>query len=482
MRPASIGTTLLLILLPFWAGADAQMSPKAGQPNAGLSLRKADLNTRTYRPARGPVQNPERGWYYTADCDGRIAVEQLRAWNDREGITLAVCSVSLGEFIDKDISATALDRFNRNMDAFRAAGLKAILRFSYSSDISGADATLTRMKAHMDQLKPYLEKHKDVIAVVHAGFIGGWGEWAYSHHFGNLGQLNEENWQDRKAVVDKLLSVVPDERIVQLRTPDFKRRFAGEKPLQAAEAHSGSARARLGHHNDCFLASSNDWGTYINRAVEYPYLQAETAFVAMGGETCNLEPKRSNCKHALEELARFHYSYLNLSYHPDVLKTFRQEGCFAEIENRLGYRLLLQRAAFPKLAEAGGELAFELAVRNVGWAAPFNRRDAELVLRNLSTHALIRLRIDTDIRQWLPGEAIHIRQNLALPYELPPGRYELLLSFPDASPTLRNRPDYAIRLAHEDGWETATGFNRLGHAIEVRRASAMKSAQTEQSR
>jgi len=470
---------ILLTLLPFWAGADTPINPKAGQADPGIFKRKSDLVVRTYRPAEGSVPNPERGWYYSADCDGRVSIEQLKTWNDREGITLAVCSVSLGDFIDKDISAAALERFSRNMDAFRASGMKAILRFSYSSDTSGTDANLTRIRTHMDQLKPYLEKHKDVIAVVHAGFIGGWGEWAYSRNFGNLGQLNEANWRDRKAVVDKLLSVVPRDRIVQLRTPDFKRRLAGEKPLQAGEAYSGSARARLGHHNDCFLASANDWGTYTNRAVEYPYLQAETAFVAMGGETCNPEPKRSNCKNALNELARFHYSYLNLSYHPEVLKTFRDEGCFSEIENRLGYRLLLQRAAFPRQAEAGGAFDVELAVRNAGWAAPFNRRDAELVLRNLSSQALIRLPVDTDIRQWQPDETVRIRQSISLPDNMPPGRYELFLSFPDASPALRDRPDYAIRLAHEEGWEAATGLNRLGHIIEVRRAGGMNTAKTQ---
>ena len=41
-----------------------------------------------------------------------------------------------------------------------------------------------------------------------------------------------------------------------------------------------------GHHNDCFLASSTDFGTYDDKSVEYPYLTEDTKYTVMGGETC----------------------------------------------------------------------------------------------------------------------------------------------------------------------------------------------------
>ena len=43
-----------------------------------------------------------------------------------------------------------------------------------------------------------------------------------------------------------------------------------------------------GHHNDCFLADATDSGTYVNKSVEYPYLQQDTLYCAMGGETCRV--------------------------------------------------------------------------------------------------------------------------------------------------------------------------------------------------
>ncbi|MEC4723910.1 DUF4832 domain-containing protein, partial [Noviherbaspirillum sp. CPCC 100848] len=348
-------------------------------------------------------------------CDGNLSASQLQGWRTSEGMTMAVCSVGLGSFINSAISQAKLDQFNNNMNAFRTAGLKAIVRFSYSSDTSGTDANLTRIRAHMDQLKPYLEKHKDVIAVVHAGFIGGWGEWAYSQNFGNLGSLSSQNWADRKAVADKMLEVTPVERMVQLRVPDFKIRFAGSTPLSASEAYTGTAKARLAHHNDCFLASSNDWGTYTNTATEYPFLQAETTHLAMGGETCNYAPPRSDCPTALKELAMFHYSYLSNGYHQTVLNAFKNQGCYEEIKQRLGYRYVLQNGSYSTSAKPGGSMAVNFTVQNKGWASNYNTRDVELVLRNTSTGGLYRFKLNADPRKWLPGQNVTVSQNVTLP-------------------------------------------------------------------
>lgn len=42
----------------------------------------------------------------------------------------------------------------------------------------------------------------------------------------------------------------------------------------------------VGIHNDCFLASSTDMGTYEDKSVEYPYLQEDTKYTVVGGQTC----------------------------------------------------------------------------------------------------------------------------------------------------------------------------------------------------
>jgi hypothetical protein len=36
-------------------------------------------------------------------------------------------------------------------------------------------------------------------------------------------------------------------------------------PLDASLAYSDDPWARIGHHNDCFLAGGTDYGTYVER-------------------------------------------------------------------------------------------------------------------------------------------------------------------------------------------------------------------------
>jgi hypothetical protein len=42
-----------------------------------------------------------------------------------------------------------------------------------------------------------------------------------------------------------------------------------------------------------------------------------------------------------------------------------------------------------------------------------------------------------------------------------PGTYRLSLWLPDASPSLRDRPEYAVGFANEDVWDAKAGENVL---------------------
>jgi hypothetical protein len=73
--------------------------------------------------------------------------------------------------------------------------------------------------------------------------------------------------------------------MVQIRTPFLKQKMAGVA-LTREQAYKSTNVARLGHHNDCFLASRDDFGTYLSKETEYRCLSNETRYLAMGGETC----------------------------------------------------------------------------------------------------------------------------------------------------------------------------------------------------
>jgi hypothetical protein len=341
------------------------------------------------------------------------------------------------------------------------------VRFTYNYTSSNVDAALPQLLSHMDQLAPYLERNKDVIAAFEQGFVGAWGENSDSMHYGSAPNLSAQNWTDRKTIVTKQLATTPQERMIMIRTPLMKTTFDGSTPITAAEAYNGSAKSRHGHHNDCFLASSTDFGTYTNVSTDYPYLEADTASTPMGGETCRLNAPRTDCPTALQELARFHWSFLHLYYNTDVLNAWRNQGCFTQVQQKLGYRFTLTNGTYSNSAQPGGAFAANFTVRNDGWASPFNARDVELVFRNTATGALYRARLNADPRRWKAGQTVTVSENVVLPADMVKGNYSVMLNLPDPMSSLRGRPEYAIQLANNNMWESNTGFNNLNHTVSI---------------
>ncbi|MEU4192000.1 DUF4832 domain-containing protein [Kribbella sp. NPDC026611] len=449
--------------LVFQVEAPLETSAKYTQTYTGGS----GSGTVTYTAATDNFANPERGLYHhTGDCDkADFSLSTLQSYRTGAGISLVMCVFYLAEYKNGPIAQAALDQLQQQIDTVRAAGLKMVLRFAYTTSTAGDDTTKDRILAHLDQLAPYLSSGQDVIAVVQAGLIGAWGEWYYTQNFGNAGTISATDWANRKAVTDKLLSVVPSSRMIQLRTPKFKRTLYSTSPVTSANAYNGSALSRIGHHNDCFLASADDFGTYENTSVEYPYLQSDTTYVAMGGETCGSNPPRSSCPTATSELAQFHWSFINTDYEPSVLNSWSTGGCLATITKNLGYRFRLESGTYPATATHGGSLPVSFTVHNDGYATPYNPRNLELVLRNTSTGTNYRLALSSDPRRWTAGTTTTVTQTLTLPATLPAGSYSLMLNLPD--PLLSTRPEYSIRLANQGTWDAATGMNSLLHTLTV---------------
>ena len=420
----------------------------------------------TYTASGANIVNPERGFYTPISCNtpqSPSTFADIRA----NGNSLVFCYFRLDSYVNSPIAQSALDAFQAQMDNMRTGGVKTVLRFTYNMSDNGVDAALPQLYGHMDQLAPYLSRNKDVIAVIQSGFIGSWGEAANSQHYGQIQSMSAQNIADRAAIANKQLQTTPADRFVQIRFPRLKTQFNGSTALTSGEAFNGSTKARQAHHNDSFLATPDDWGTYVNLTTEYPYMQAETTYLPMGGETSKLYAPRTDCPTALKELAMFHWSFINLDFHPEVINGWRNQGCFGQIQQKLGYRLVLTNGSYATSAKPGGTFALNFTVRNDGWAALFNGRDVEVVLRNTSTGALVRSKINVDPRRWLAGQSYTVSQNITLPADLVKGNYAVLLNLPDPMPALRSRPEYAIQLANTNTWEPSTGFNNLNHTVSI---------------
>lgn len=442
--------------------------------------------TVTYPPTTAQFPNPERGFYHHTETHANsyepLDLATLQSYRQNESITLILRLFYLDDFVDSDISQAYLAAMQDDFDTVRAAGLKVIVRLVYSNGSDPGppygDATKAQILRHIEQLQPIWQANSDVIAAVQAGFIGLWGEWWYSDYFQPDG-----DWDDRREVLLALLDTLPTTRMVQLRTPRYKYTIFSDTvvysdtmpfptPLTITQAHDGSYLARTGYHNDCTLSSADDYGTYVYTPTEYPYLEGDTNYVVMGGETCvpyfpgDSDPDRLKCQTALQELALFHWSYLNIDWYTPTLQTWRDGGCFTEIEQRLGYRFSLVQGTYDNQVSSGGDFHFSLQIKNEGFAAPFNPREVELILRhtNGSTYTF---ELPDDPRFWLPGETHTISHTVTLRSSMPSGSYALLLNLPAPEIGLRHRPEYAIRLANAIAWEADTGYNNLNQTLEV---------------
>jgi len=425
--------------------------------------------------------NPERGFFIQRSYDPArsrtrptLSLEELRRARLNH-ISLVRLLYSLREFREAPIAEELLERLHEDFGQARQAGVKIILRFSYSSAIGQPDASLERILSHIEQLRPVLRRNADVLAFMEAGFAGAWGEWHSSTHglFDTGPGMRWPQVNDRtRAILDKLLEALPPDRMVALRCPRFKWAFFGEAPLSLQEAFAGTARARTGAHNDCFLASADDMGTYTDRmAEEKAFYHQDNLFVPQGGETCSAGPRALpyiTCENALKELAYLRYSTLNLDYHRQVLAVWEQGGCMPQIRRRLGYRFRLVESQIPDSAQPGSAFRISFTVTNEGWANLYNPRPVEVVLRNSETRKLHVFRLEEDPRLWMPGETKVVDAEIKLPADAPQGAsYEVLVQLPDASPGLRQRPEYAVRFANPDVWDAATGMNSLRERVQA---------------
>ncbi|AHM62257.1 hypothetical protein D770_20040 [Flammeovirgaceae bacterium 311] len=436
-----------------------------------------NLSTITYGTEESNIPNPERGFYRHTETStanySNLNETTLRNYR-AEGFTLILRLFYLNDFVETDISEAYLSAMQRDFNAMRAAGVKGVIRFAYTKKSSApyGDARPERVLAHIDQLSAVLKRNSDVIAVVQAGFVGAWGEWYYTDHFSEiLGNPTAEDWENRRALVYALLEALPENRAVQLRTPDIKFKVTGSTDaLTEEEAFGGSAEARLGHHNDCFLASANDIGTYTNNMeAEKAFLEQETRYLPMGGETCGVSVPLSECPNALEQMERFHWSYLNIGYHRDVLRSWEDGGCMPEVENKLGYRYRFAKSQLQQSSKPGGEVRLSVKMLNEGWANPYNPRLVEVILREKTSGKVYVLPVAEDPRRWSLSDTIHLELTAGLPANIAEGTYDMFLNLPDPEPALYANPDYSIRLANQEVWEPATGYNALQHELVVSR-------------
>lgn len=479
------------------------------------------------------LRNPERGWRIESviaeparktfgpahHLAGKIAPFYEEDWwmldaarFEPFGLTLVQAYCYLTEFPDKPIADERLSLLQTSFDNLRRRGLKAVLRFAYERDIGVKEGpTLDWILRHIDQLQPLLRRNVDVIYVLQAGFIGAWGEW---HSAARIGQ---QDYAARAAIIKRLLEALPEERMLQVRVPKYKRLSLSQPALAAflevgeKNAFSGIPAARIGFHNDGFLAGPSDGGTWPESPrfgqpgnPEFDYMTRESAFVPIDGELFwsdqGFDGKAPRGKgvdglNAAVRMRLHHYSsfslahsyseregkpysidhWLNTTVASSALRQAAMPICegwfedgfgqpasrtqFEYVQDHLGYRVELQTAHLPERMKQGEEVRFEIELINRGFSTFHNRRPVLLALID-RTGAVREIPVPAaDPRRWQPSRpddsefkpVVHrITWAGPLPQNVRPGWYQVGWWLPDAADSLRLDPRYAVRVANRD--------------------------------
>lgn len=420
-----------------------------------------------YEEANDIIANPERGFFVHLEFFASQGLPSLSASmleNQRlQGRSLVYTIFYLDSFIESLISQEYLEALEGCFQTLRESGVKCVMRFaynrSYASDAHPWDATPEIVSRHIAQLKPLFQEYYDVIFCLEAGFIGTFGEWYYTDNF-VFEPRTSEDFAARRKVVDQLLDALPQDRQVLVRYPKAKMTMYGwaiADSLTLATAHDGSAKSRIGHHNDCFLSSQNDVGTYGSNG-ERDYVYSESRYTIWGGETCSLQPY-SDADRAIDMMEKHHMTYLNSSYHQSVISKWRTEGILGTITKRMGYRFVLDNAYITSEPVLGEPIRLVLKIRNDGFAAPQNPRDAQLVLRDKASGKERVIPVDSDPRFWFEDSVTTVDVRFDSPSDT--GEYDIFLNLPDPCETLHDNPDFSIRLSNKNVWEESTGYNYI---------------------
>jgi|JI9StandDraft_1071089.scaffolds.fasta_scaffold05961_4 hypothetical protein len=439
------------------------------------------LLTVTYEADTTNFPNPERGmvtWTAIMSSNpGPLSTDDLEYYHDVKGQRIVFRYFYLDSFINQPISEDFLQIIEDDFDKIRNAGMKCVIRFAYidhylntnefGSPIPpfGDSPSHVQLLEHIDQLTPITFANSDIILTLQNGFWGVWGENFYSDVYGcsEIAPITTEQWLLRKEITENVLNMVDEQRMVSLRYPLLKQRFYDltlpEDSITNATAYNGTALSRLGGHNDCFLVEYDDY-TYSDTLTEKPFWATESGYTIMGGETCGLNLEYGNCANTIRDMERFHWTYLNDYYHPDVIDNWEQEGCFDEIQKRLGYRISLVEATFTQSAIYDEPFSVSITLKNDGFSAPVHAHNLTLILRN-SDDIQFEFPLNIDLRLLRPGQTQTYDFEFVSTQSWVGEPYHFYLEISDPFPSLSEITDYNIRLANAGTWIPDLGWNDL---------------------
>lgn len=462
--------------------------PASGTGDAPVAGLTSPLEL-SFTEASGEVPNPERGMMsyskFNLDAAGPYTVKSIP--NDYTGESLAFILFYLTYYMDKDLDANVLDLVRGELAKVRTAGKKAVLRFAYSETYTTGnpqEATPEQILRHVDQLADVFLDYADVIYTVQAGWLGTYGEWYYktNNHDNSVpaytdyykytvsGSSVTDFNSNHKNLLDRMLLRVPSPINIGLRTAFYKRYYLSPSsisswtPITEWSATPG-ANERLAFFNDGIRGSDSDVGTF-NSSADRDMWYSQGNWTVCGGEMsyrsadafAALSDELKNCDLSIAEMRRQHLSYLHYSESNRFMVKWIGEGRMEDLKKMLGYRLVLDDAAFSFTDwNSGSTVNYSISVENKGCAPVVYPRPFKLVLLRGGSSIVLADNLG-DIRTVAAGaSATEFAGSFTLPQTVVAGD-KLAIWLPDNADALRSNAAYSIRFANSDvTWES--GYN-----------------------
>jgi len=303
------------------------------------------------------------------------------------------------------------------------------------------------------------------------GMFGPWGECHSSSHSKVSTELYYPvQTSALKTVFDAFIQALPAEKQVIIRRPYYIREILNtDTPLPDSAAYTNTNQARSGYHNDAYLNSADDGGTFAHgwsRSQELTYISQMTKHTFFGGETFGTPNSTyNNYSNALYESELQHMTYLNIDYQTSIYDVWDSSGKDT-FTRRLGYRFVLNSIEYSEEVSPGGIFHLIINLKNTGFSSPHLLRPVELILKLGITE--LKATVSVDPRFWNREEDnIIIDRRFKIPANIQTGNWEVYLNLPDKALSIFSNPAYSIRFANNNVWIPASGYNKIIDSVPI---------------
>lgn len=380
------------------------------------------------------LANSERGFYNMRGVIIRDDAQE-EAWlydsirSEHKEETLELLQIHIGFYRDREISPQGVEQIRKVFQAYREREKRVslIVRFLYDWEGKGAEndpASLNVALRHMEQLGEIVTEYEDQVYIVQGVLVGSWAEMHSSRYLAQDSYL---------ALIRKMDEAMPDSVYLAVRTPAYWRTAAQSmEPLSEEEAwKDDNLAARLSLFNDGILGNELDCGTYGDiskesaasfqdrwiREDELLFQKTLNLYVPNGGEVVLSNPL-NDTDNAHETFETMHISYLNNAHDTEVLEKWKESRCQEEgsvyeglsgydwIERHLGYRFVIREVSATQSGWKWEDQNLKISIENVGYAPRYTPCRVEVILREPAGEGEKSLTVDTDVREWRPGETI----------------------------------------------------------------------------